>query len=283
MSGDEVDQKDETICPHDYATAGMISDDVFRSAFQGVANGVNLDVIFDSCHSGTGTREMAALASRPGDESFVVRFIEPPIDYGYFLDANPTIPVRGIFRGTREEDEDDEQGARQVVVVAGLNHVLWAGCRDNQTSARVRSAVSFAAFSPIASAASCVVPGRGSPDADSTAWSLPTSRLSAMPRSRSSRAPRGRSMRRSLPRRPDGAVRTGRLRSLRYLFCCPPLRRLNSSRPRSSASSTATPSASCRQPGTRHPPGRHRLPRIRPGVRQQGEAGHQQSWPSARP
>jgi len=26
-------------------------------------------------------------------------------------------------------------GTRDAVVVPGLNHVLWAGCRDNQTSA----------------------------------------------------------------------------------------------------------------------------------------------------
>jgi hypothetical protein len=130
LSGDELEappKKDETICPHDYATAGMIKDDDFRNAFIGIAAGVNLDVILDSCHSGTGTREMAALAAAPEEEQVTYRYIEPPIDYAYFLDANPTIPMKGILKPA--------PGEREVVVVAGLNHVLWAGCRDYQTSA----------------------------------------------------------------------------------------------------------------------------------------------------
>ena len=35
-SGDELDGKDETICPHDYATAGMIKDDDFRALLAGL-------------------------------------------------------------------------------------------------------------------------------------------------------------------------------------------------------------------------------------------------------
>jgi len=73
VSGEEIDRRDETICPHDYATAGMIKDDDLRTAFAGVAAGVNLDVILDSCHSGTGTREMAALAAAPQEEQVTYR------------------------------------------------------------------------------------------------------------------------------------------------------------------------------------------------------------------
>lgn len=125
VSGDEFDRRDETICPHDYATAGMIKDDDFRALLAGLPAGVNLDIIFDSCHSGTATR--MALTNAP-EEQVVDRYIEPPIDWGFFSDANPSLPVQGILMlgGT--------SGARDAVVVAGLNHVLWAGCRDNQTS-----------------------------------------------------------------------------------------------------------------------------------------------------
>ncbi len=129
VSGDELDKKDETICPHDYATAGMIKDDDFRALLAGLPAGVNLDIILDSCHSGTGTRELAALAATPEEDSVAYRYIEPPIDWGFFLDADPSIPVRGILR------PESQAGTRDAVVVAGLNHVLWAGCRDNQTSA----------------------------------------------------------------------------------------------------------------------------------------------------
>lgn len=127
MSGEEIDRKDETICPHDYASAGMIKDDDFRAIFRGLAAGVNLDVILDSCHSGSGTRERAAASAAPKEEQITYRYIEPPLDYGFFLDSDPTIPLKGILK--------PNEGEREVVLVAGLNHVLWAGCRDYQTSA----------------------------------------------------------------------------------------------------------------------------------------------------
>jgi metacaspase-1 len=127
-SGDELDRKDETICPHDYATAGMIKDDDFRVLLAGLPAGVNLDIILDSCHSGTGTRELAIMETAPKELSVTYRYVEPPIDWGFFLDATPALPTRGILMpgGTG--------GARDAVIVPGLNHVLWAGCRDNQTS-----------------------------------------------------------------------------------------------------------------------------------------------------
>lgn len=121
VSGDEIDGRDETICPHDYVTAGMIRDDDFKVIFSAVPAGVNLDVILDSCHSGSGTRDLIAVAP------VTARYIEPPLDVGFFIDAEPSLPVRGLLR-RREAGKD-------AVAVAGLNHVLWAGCRDNQTSA----------------------------------------------------------------------------------------------------------------------------------------------------
>jgi hypothetical protein len=127
LSGEEIDRKDETICPHDYASAGMIKDDDFRAIFKGLAAGVNLDVILDSCHSGTGTRELAAIAAAPEETQLTYRYIDPPLDYGYFLDSDPTIPLYGILK--------PEPGKRELVITKGLNHVLWAGCRDYQTSA----------------------------------------------------------------------------------------------------------------------------------------------------
>lgn len=139
ISGDEmIDHRDEAICPHDFATAGVITDDDVRRALSGVSPGVNLDVLLDSCFSGTGTRELRGrlMVTDPEMEEETVvmatsRYVEPPIDYGYFLEAEPWIPKRGIMRVPTEERAEE----RQVVVVPGLNHVLWAGCRDNQTSA----------------------------------------------------------------------------------------------------------------------------------------------------
>jgi hypothetical protein len=115
----------------------MIKDDDFRALLTHLPAGVNLDIILDSCHSGTGTRELAALAAVPKEQSVTYRYIEPPIDWGFFLDANPSLPVRGLLmpEGTGgTEGTGGAGGIRDAVVVPGLNHVLWAGCRDNQTS-----------------------------------------------------------------------------------------------------------------------------------------------------
>jgi hypothetical protein len=125
VNGDEVDGKDETICPHDFATAGMIKDDDLSAIFKTLVPGVNLDVILDSCHSGTGTRELSALSAVPEGQQLTYRYIEPPLDYGFFLDSDPKIRVRGIMKPEKKD----------VGIAPGLNHVLWAGCRDNQTSA----------------------------------------------------------------------------------------------------------------------------------------------------
>lgn len=131
-SGEEPDQRDETICPHDYATAGMIKDDDLRAMLVALPAGVNLDIILDSCHSGTATRDLLARAALPDGEAVTDRYLEPPIDWGFFLDAQPGLPVRRLLA---PGPQDGQSGSRDAVAVPGLNHVLWAGCRNNQTSA----------------------------------------------------------------------------------------------------------------------------------------------------
>ncbi|MCX6677534.1 MAG: caspase family protein [Methanothrix sp.] len=132
LTGEELDKKDETICPHDFATAGMIKDDDLRAIFAGIAAGVNLEVLLDSCHSGTGTRDLAALCGEgiPEEERVTIRYVEPPIDFGFFLD-DPMLSSRRLLKSS---PEIMSAGLARDAVIAPLNHVLWAGCKDNQTS-----------------------------------------------------------------------------------------------------------------------------------------------------
>ena len=52
--GDEKDATDETICPIDYTTAGMINDDeMHRLMVNPLPAGARLTALFDSCHSGS--------------------------------------------------------------------------------------------------------------------------------------------------------------------------------------------------------------------------------------
>lgn len=129
-SSDEPDKKDEAICPQDFRTAGVITDDNLREIFKHIPSGVNLDVILDSCFSGTGTRTLEALALLPEEERITIRYVEPPLDYGFFLEVNPGLPVER-FANWNSPSSD----ARVIVEVPNLNHVLWTGCKDNQTSA----------------------------------------------------------------------------------------------------------------------------------------------------
>jgi hypothetical protein len=132
VSDDEPDKKDEAICPHDFATAGPITDDDIRAELAGMPVGVNLDVFLDSCFSGTATRVMIVTLSPGSGQSVTarpvtIRFIEPSVDQSIFADAVPMLPVKGILAA-------EGSGNRDAIVVPGLNHVLWSGCRDNELS-----------------------------------------------------------------------------------------------------------------------------------------------------
>ncbi len=138
--GDELeDGKDEILCPYDFDwTGGFIRDDDLASLIGGLRRGVQLEVILDSCHSGTGTRELVldrrALASREPSavpslrdagelwkSAYCIRprFLAPPADVDLRADEifGPALPVRRIARAQP------------------MNHVLWAACRSSQYSA----------------------------------------------------------------------------------------------------------------------------------------------------
>lgn len=116
--GDEVkDKMDEILCPHDMDWDGnFITDDDLGKLFENLPSGVNLEVLLDCCHSGTGTREMLAIKSLPTELSFKPKFISPPIDIACRSDGD--MEVRRLLKNSNFK-----------------NHVLFAGCRDNQTSA----------------------------------------------------------------------------------------------------------------------------------------------------
>lgn len=53
-NGDEVDGYDETLCPLDFETQGMIVDDEINATIvRPLPPGVKLHAIIDACHSGT--------------------------------------------------------------------------------------------------------------------------------------------------------------------------------------------------------------------------------------
>ena len=121
--GDELkDNLDEIICPHDMDWDGtFIVDDDLKTIFSTVPAGVHLEVLLDACHSGSGTREAIEPASPMSPitpRAVRQRFLAPPMD----------ILCRHL-------DEDDLPLTRMLKAANPTNHVLFSGCRDNQTSA----------------------------------------------------------------------------------------------------------------------------------------------------
>jgi metacaspase-1 len=121
--GDELkDHLDEIICPHDMDWDGTyILDDDLKTIFSTLAAGVHLEVLLDSCHSGSATREAVEPVSPLilSTSRFVrQRFLAPPED---------------IL--CRQLDEDDLPVTRMLKAANPTSHALFSGCRDNQTSA----------------------------------------------------------------------------------------------------------------------------------------------------
>lgn len=120
ISGDEPDHADEAFCPHDLAQSGnqwaknyIITDDELRDLFIKLPSEVLLEVYLDTCHSGTGLKAIDLLLDRKP------RYLPPPS-----LEAFQQLEERRS-RGLVEQFW--EKGI--------IHHILWAGCRADQTSA----------------------------------------------------------------------------------------------------------------------------------------------------
>jgi hypothetical protein len=109
--GDEVDGLDEIICPYDLDWDNPFTDDDLQDIVRGLPASVNLTVILDSCHAGTGLRELPAMGGAAR-----TRWLDPP--------ERLHTPL-GDGLATRRF------GAR----AAECGAILIAGCRSDQSSA----------------------------------------------------------------------------------------------------------------------------------------------------
>lgn len=118
------DHMDELICPYDMDWDGVfITDDMLGEILDELPEGVTMEVILDCCHSGTGTRyDQLGRPEELGPLYPVInRYLSPPLDIACrFEDEAHWFETKRAFR-------EDQRIVR--------NHVLWAGCKDHQTSA----------------------------------------------------------------------------------------------------------------------------------------------------
>ena len=129
--GDEGDRLDEAFACHDLAQSGdqwdpstVILDDELRELFATVPEGVLLEVLLDTCHSGTGLRDLdeiqqdLVLGRQP-------RYLPPPTAVG--LDRTRSLAAAGALReGVVELTRGRAAASRPV---------LYAACRPAQTAA----------------------------------------------------------------------------------------------------------------------------------------------------
>jgi hypothetical protein len=108
--GDEADGLDEIICPYDLDWDDPFTDDDLQAIVGRIPSGVNLTVILDSCHSGTGLRDGGSAGPRVRG-----RYMPPP--------AGLHAPAR------------DRLAARFGARAAETGALLIAGCRSDQSSA----------------------------------------------------------------------------------------------------------------------------------------------------
>jgi metacaspase-1 len=119
-SGDEPDRADEAFCPHDLAQKGnvwdpsyIIVDDELHDLFVQLPANVLLEVYLDTCHSGTGLKAVDMLLDRRP------RYMPPP-----------------SLEAFLKVDGRRSRGLHQGLLDKGItHHILWAGCRADQTSA----------------------------------------------------------------------------------------------------------------------------------------------------
>ncbi len=69
--GDEADGRDEALCPSDFTTNGVITDDQLQSVFGAASRGVGSLILSDSCHSGTVSRFAGVVPPDSGTRKFV--------------------------------------------------------------------------------------------------------------------------------------------------------------------------------------------------------------------
>ena len=124
FQGDEEDTYDEGVLTFERE---CILDDDFRAIFKELSDDVNLEVIFDCCFAGTGTR-MLIDSSDKEDNKRKVRFQEFSTDSSFFIENIQTLKRKTMF------GEALSNGMRDIDADNNMNHVLWAGCKDCQQS-----------------------------------------------------------------------------------------------------------------------------------------------------
>lgn len=118
---DEVDGRDEALCPYDISQGNVLTDDELYEIFSERKSGARVILISDSCHSGTVSRASIMI---PGTENDTwkfpkIRFLAPE----FYIKNNET-----LLKRARRVEKITAKGKIRAAAV------LLSGCKDEEYS-----------------------------------------------------------------------------------------------------------------------------------------------------
>lgn len=134
-SSNEVDGRDEILCPVNLNWNDPLRDHEVGVYFKRVPKDCQTLVILDCCHSGTGLRNGFEPGEEESEHDFVNRFVSPPL--GNIL-SNPAVIVKEDFSFDFPDPKMDRRAKKSKFLVDTVDQgdaILIAGCEENQTSA----------------------------------------------------------------------------------------------------------------------------------------------------
>ncbi|RLD66081.1 MAG: hypothetical protein DRI84_05530 [Bacteroidetes bacterium] len=132
---DEIDGRDEILCPVDLDWDDPLRDHEVGAYFKAVPKDCTTLVILDCCHSGTGLRNGFMPGIEHTDKDFINRFISPPVSN---ILRNSSVIIQEDFSFDFPDPKINTRAVKSNFLIDTTNQgdaVLLAGCEENQTSA----------------------------------------------------------------------------------------------------------------------------------------------------
>jgi hypothetical protein len=135
----EPDGRDEILCSVDLDWNNPLRDNDLKNIFINIPKGVKSTIVLDSCHSGTGLRNMSQVLVKDTNlqlHSVANRYLPPPISN---ILSNPKImlddDLNCIYPEINSKDIQTQKNKFLVTTTEQADNILISGCKDNQTSA----------------------------------------------------------------------------------------------------------------------------------------------------